>query len=293
MGRKESDLQKAEMFYLKAHELNPNHLDVMYYLFALYGRSTPVNFIKRHSLLKKIEKIVRTETDIYMINVRWAMHYGGLGDFDKESFHVAIMDSIDPNSSNVVPALRLLLSGNADLAIEEVEKRFPAENQTRNVLLGQYHYYAGKYEAAKTYFQKWEELVLDEGNDTFASISEWHRYGQVLFILGEEDRGKEYMMRQIRTNKRRIERGSVNALYELSGIYSFLNMKDSSFYYLDLLADNPLAIGFNWMIRDAKIDPQFDNIRSDQKFKDFIQSLEDKKAAIREEIYQLEAEGKL
>jgi hypothetical protein len=87
-----------------------------------------------------------------------------------------------------------------------------------------------------------------------------------------------------------LGRESANANYDLAGLYAFLGQKEKAWQYLRAFDEEGVwGFGSPYFIQ---VDPLFENLRNDPKFKQMLQRVFAEKAKLQEQIRQWETEGK-
>jgi tetratricopeptide (TPR) repeat protein len=203
-----------------------------------------------------------------------------------EEKYMNICDSIKPNAPTFYYPWYYVRTGDINRALEEVNKRFPTENQFKLAYVGDLFLWNGEYDSAVQYFQKWEKIVNTENPDNWFSISDWHRYGQALVGVGDIENGRNYMRKQITINRERIrlKRDPQTAMYDLAGIYSFLEEPDSAFYWLNEFDKDDLGSKLRSIETFILVDPQFDNIRGNPRFIEMLRKVNANKMEIRDQL---------
>ena len=79
-------------------------------------------------------------------------------------------------------------------------------------------------------------------------------------------------------------------LVDLSGIYAFQGDKIEALRYLAEYAEKGFTLGMHDFIL---IDPFFESIRDDPKFKAIVKQAQDEKAALRAQVREMEERGEL
>lgn len=270
---------QAEKSWQKALDINPNNYDALYAIADLYltGKFDLVEGIR---MLKEIEYRTVDAHELSTIYLKLSQCYSRIMDLDMEWYYLEKCNHLDENVPNLAIPWFYLRTGKSEKALAELSKRFPAKgNQFQLVLHGLYHTFDGQFREAINYYEQWENLLNVQSEDNWYSINDWHRYGQALVKVGGDSLGSGLIRRQIAINKQRIKRGHFDALYDTAGSYSFLNMADSAYYYLDKFYENDGLLK-GWGIGSfILVDYQFDNIRSDARF---IHKFEAAKAKMRE-----------
>jgi TolB-like protein/Tfp pilus assembly protein PilF len=265
-----NQIELAKKDYEKVLELNPNKIDVLYLQATLY-RNFEYDFIKSFQTLQKIDKRVNSVDERYRLYQNYNNIYAFLGNSKMQEYYLDKMMELKP-----FPLIDMwwfyTYCKRHDDAISYVLKYFPKDNQTKTSILGASYYQNGENEKALEYYEKLNKQLETEDFNSTSSMRDSHRYGYVLISLGQEEKGMEMIQRQIEINKKiaRLERGQVGLLYDLAGIYSYLGEKEKANYWMKEFENNNGWLRFSALISFVKIDLQFDSVRDDQQFKDWV-----------------------
>lgn len=279
--REEHEPDLAEKNFLKALDINPNNLEALKELAGLY-QDEKFDIIKSIRLLKEIEYRTVSETELYTIYAGLSNAYRRIMDHDMERYYVekciAINDSLPDRN---IPMF-YLTNGQKAKALTELKKRFPnPDNQLKLGLYGVYHYMTGQFEEAVKYYEEWEKLLDIQSPDNDLSFTDWHRYGQSLVKIGQDSLGIALVRKQLSINRQLLEMGHYYKVYDIAGIYSFLNMPDSAYYYMPNLSEAWIRGGTGYFML---IDHQFDNYRADKRFRQLSETAKLKMREIRKQV---------
>lgn len=285
---------EAEKYWLKALEKNPNNLQALKSIADLY-MGEKLDITKGVRLLKEIEYRTIDEEELYEIYFNLSRAYSKIMDLKMEWHYLEKCMKLDNSASDLAVPWYYLRTGQPEKALAELNKRYPNKNnQFQLVLHGLYNNFNGKFSEAIKYYEQWENLLDFQSEDNWFSINDWHRYGQALVSIGEKHRGLELMRRQISINKQRIKNNpsGLESYYDMAGIYSFMNMPDSAHFYLKTFQE---AGGFlkGWGLGSfIRVDYQFDNIRSDEKFTKIFEAEKARMHEIRSRVSSVDPEAR-
>jgi hypothetical protein len=104
--------------------------------------------------------------------------------------------------------------------------------------------------------------------------------------VGDIENGRNYMRKQITINRERVrlKRDPQTAMYDLAGIYSFLEEPDSAFYWLNEFDKDDLGSKLRSIETFILVDPQFDNIRGNPRFIEMLRKVNANKMEIRDQL---------
>jgi len=277
---------EAERSYLKALEINPNNIEALNALSILY-RDKKFDIIESIRLLKELEYRTSDREELYSIYANLSGCYSQIMDREMTFFYIEKCLAINDSSGREGLIPYYINIGEPEKALEEWKKLYP-EPDTQ-FLLGVYgtlHCQAGRFKEAVKYYEQWARLIDIQGEDNWLSYVDWHRYGQALVKTGQDSLGVTLMRKQLSTFKQLSKQG-VPSGYDVPGIYSFLNMPDSAFYYLEGMfkGDNLIRSGQgNFML----VDYQYDNIRNDKRFTEGFEIARAKMREIRKQLHTVD-----
>ena len=148
----------------------------------------------------------------------------------------------------------------------------------------------GQFEEALTFYRQWEKLLETQTEDNWFSNNDWHRYGQALVKTGKDSMGRALIRKQISINRYLMENDHFYPLYDTAGIYAFMNMPDSAYYFLDKLHDSDGLLRGPGTGNFILVDFQYDNIRSDKKFIEGLAAAKEKMREIRRQVAAIDPE---
>lgn len=269
--------------YEKLLELAPNRKEERG--LQLFGYLYYLDFTESIKTIKEMEKSAKSEDELWYLYNDYVSFYGKIDDHAMQAYYYNKLSNIRTTSSTGLWWL-YLRTKKFEKAIAYIHDNYPNNNQTRNLLLGASYAHNGEFKKALEYYEKWYDLVKKEDFDNDISVRDSHRYGQVLIISGEEEKGLEMIQRQIEINEKLIEMGrdDVGHIYDLVGIYSFLNQKEKSFYWMEKFDQKKGWLKFGGLNSLVRFDYQFDNIRDEPKFIAWVDRGGKKLATIRKEV---------
>jgi len=153
--------------------------------------------------------------------------------------------------------------------------------------------YLGEFEQAEQYYKQWQ---------TTSSPDPWldqynYLIGYVYHRLGRTQEAEKIFDEQIKKIKFQLNKGQKDGwgnlpnylLVNLSGIYAFQG-DNEALRYLAEYAEKGFTLGMHDFIL---IDPFFESIRDDPKFKAIVKQAQDEKAALRAQVREMEERGEL
>jgi TolB-like protein/lipopolysaccharide biosynthesis regulator YciM len=278
-----NQVKLAEESYKKALELNPNNIEALYIQHEL--TRDELDFINAIKILQKIEKRVSSIDELWKLYNEYSRFYDLIGDLEMSEYYLKKCITLKPNT--VVYFWWLYQCTNRfDEAISYILKYVPVNNQHKNVTLAGSYYFKGDIDKALEFYEKWNDLIMNENFNLGVSTRDSHRYGQVLILSGQKEKGLEMMQRQIELNEKlfELERADLGHIYDLAGIYSFLGQKEKAFYWMERFEKENGWLSHGSLTLFVKNDPQFDAIRHEKQFKDWVSRGEKKLEGIRKEI---------
>jgi len=138
----------------------------------------------------------------------------------------------------------------------------------------------GDFEKAEQYFDQWQNSGLR------------YEIGYVYHHLGKTEEADKVFTEAIKRFKSAVyrENRNIRTNLHLSRIYAFQGDKKLALKYLAEYAKR----GFTWGWHDfILIDPFFESLRGDPEFKAIVKQAQEEKAALREQVRDLEERGEL
>jgi adenylate cyclase len=284
------ELDKAEFDLKKAIELNPNHVEAIRHLafFTAYHRR---DYPKALKMLKRAEGIDRSPGELSRAYLTRSSLYSSIGAWDKYLEYRKKANKIN-SSITVITNNYLIFQGNFQQSIELLNKSKNPNSQSVLYALALNYLILGKFDESLRYFEKWKQSIEEEGEITSSTITEWHRYGEVLVGVGREKEGFRIMRGQLARNDTiRNLRVTVGLLYDNVGICSFLGEKRRAYEYLKQFDGSRRR--WDELIYAVQFDPLFDNIRNDEEFIKITARVFEEHKRIRDELNILESLGEI
>jgi TolB-like protein/Tfp pilus assembly protein PilF len=144
----------------------------------------------------------------------------------------------------------------------------------------------GEYEQAEEYYLQWVERA--QATIFYNSIN--YEIGLVYFQLGRKNEAKEIFTREAQRLESELNENSHNTLLHLARISAFQGDHLKSIKYLTDYANKGFINGGHDFIL---IDPFFESLRDDPEFKAIVKNAQEEKAALREQVRQMEERGEL
>ena len=255
--------QNALDDFSRVLELNPNNAYAA--MFKAYLLENPT---ARLLSLKKAESLEMGEgkQEIYQL---MALIYGQYAFYDKVEEY--LFKSLEARkNTNAFGGL---------LWFNTVQGKFEQANQyaRENYLISPDTYqanigyaitfdYLGRFEEADPYWEIGMKLMHEENASL---LNETQRYAYHLWHMGQKDkaitefrRQEEYCLQMLEIN-----RYGAAANYDLAGVYAFLGEKEKTYTYLETSE----IMGGNLLADFMQVDPLFDSIRGEKRFKEIAQ----------------------
>ncbi len=278
------NIEFAKKDYEKLLELAPN---IKYELeLQLYGYLTQyLDFIQSIKIIKEMEKNARSDDDFLNLYNNYASLYRKLDDPDMEAYYYNKLTKLTdkPNMSIWWLYFR---TQKFEKAISYVLENYPKNNQTRNILIANTYENKGESNKAFEYYKKWYDQVEEEGINNDLSNRDFHRYGQILILYGKKEKGMKLIQKQVKINEKLIQlgQGDVGLIYDLVGIYSFLGQNEKAYFWMEKFDQDNGWLKFAGLNSFVQFDTQFDNIRSEKQFKNWVSRGEKQLEKIRKEV---------
>ncbi len=268
----------------KASELNPNDVQSIYDQVQIY-RDLQIDYLNAVQLLDRARERAITPDDRWQLHLQYSFVFSEIGDLSREESALQICTSLKPK----IPVgfwWYYMRTAQFDQAIEYVLKMYPEDNQFRNTLLAEPYLNKGDYQTAIGYYENLENQIREQSEDNLVSNRDWHRYGQALYLNGDQERGLELMNRQIEINMKKMELGRdrLSAIYDLAGIYSFLGERSLAYDMFSQLEAEDGFMRWGSLEQFIQVDFQFDSIRGDARFQGLLARIIRRKESIREAV---------
>lgn len=283
-----SEPQKAKLNLEKAISRDPNNIRALNLLSYIYKEER--NFEKGIPLAIKVARLSPTGGDgtpEEFIRIGNLLFEGGYFDLAEQAWHKhTILYPDDFNGHESIIFLKLLEGKYEEakrILSEHLEKPIDLNNIDDINGIDNYawlYYLTRQYDKAQRYYlavEKLDSLGFEEGIHTHIYK---HRLAHIYKIKGETTKAeklfKEHLAQLEQTVKE--EKSRFGLEYDLAGAYAFLGDKEKSYYWLDKLPYNMLTTIF------IQIDPMFDSIRNEARFKKVIERQYADREAIRKVI---------
>lgn len=274
----------ARKEFEKSLELAPNKRDALFIQFFIIMQGD-LDFLRSVRILKKIERISISDDELIELYGAYVDFYYMLDHHEKEEYYRRKLNFLDVENELTTWWLELR-KGRIDEAINVAEKKYPENNQTRNAILGNLYYFKGDIEKALEYLEEWYGLIKKESVQDYFSSRHLHRYGQVLILSGQEEKGLKMVKIHIENLEKldKINQSDMGHIYDLIGIYSVLKQKEKAHFWMEKFDSEKGWLQWGSLYSFSQIDPQFNNIRDDQRFKDWVGNGERQLDSIRNEV---------
>jgi len=285
----------------KALEISPNNTQALNTLANLYGEEN--NLEKQIELsLKALSLDPRNNSSQESQSSQEVMlDLAGIydnADMDKEALDLRLKAlKLYPNSPRTHTNLgwHYRTRGMHDKAIDH-RLRFAEllgeENLTHDYLdgLGFEYFLAGKYEEAEYYYRKLQSRI-DSGIVENPDLHIFrHRLAVILNETGRKDEARKMFDMHIQKCMDEHKVGVIlrmNQVYDLAGIYAYLGEKEKAYEWLDKLEYR------TYLHKFLRIDPLYNNLREEDRFKKKIAEGEEQVRRMRNKIESMKVEGKL
>ena len=157
--------------------------------------------------------------------------------------------------------------------------------------------YLGEFEQAEQYYKQWQTT---SSPDPWSWLDNIYNYqiGYVYHHLGRIEEADKIFIEQIQKLESELENGQGgfwgglpnNLLIHLSRIHAFQGNKNEAIKYLTEYAEQGFYGGWHDFIL---IDPFFESLQDDPKFKAIVKQAQEEKAAIRAQVREMVARGEL
>ena len=269
--------------FKRALEINPNYVDAMILLGSL-SKDMNGNLVTALPQMHRAIQLGRGPELAY--NLRWlGGTYFEIGLFDKGEEFVSNAVRLDKDSSFLflIKSWRELINHNYQSALWLASKAYQWDSsnvdnvdQKAWVLT-----LLGRYQEALGTWQSWIN-----NNDTSILWSR-HRVGYLYWVLGDKKKAHANFNRMIEIGEEHIKLNSPYAQfkfahYDLAGVYAFLGEKKKANQYLEEVSKRLLF--HSWMIALIKVDPLFEKIREEDRFRKIVLQMEQKSNAERNRV---------
>lgn len=290
-----SRIEKAKRDLTSCLILSPNNIEALNLQMEI-GRFIDLDFKEAVVIGSEIEKRVNSPSDTWDLYYNlWSMCFQVNSLDYMELFAVKLENTLPNRFSGKYWVLER--QGRMDEAWDNLQSEFTEDNQFGLLIKGEHFLHQNMFEKSLQYYERWYELVSQESEDNWLSVNDWHRFGQALFGVGQTDRGREMLEKQIEINSRKVALNrtgfsGLSPYYDLAGIYSFLGNKEEAYRWLDEFGERKGWIRLGLLFHVQR-DHLFDNLRSDQRFQELLARIELREAQYRKQMEESLRNSKL
>jgi TolB-like protein/tetratricopeptide (TPR) repeat protein len=178
--------------------------------------------------------------------------------------------------------------GRFDEALPYAKAGYAIDTTDRDatLILGRAYLDLGQYKRAYPYYARYFSELENSG---ILDVNDMNRMGYVLWMLGKKEEAQQYFHEMIAQSKRHIRMNTIigrqGASYDIAGVYAFLGEKDSAYHYLEMFKEtNYQSAYIITMLKE--LDPLFEPIRQEERFRQLADQMEAKYQAERERVRQ-------
>ncbi len=264
--------QKAIDDLLKAISVSPNN-SVGYTWLGLIDYHYR-DYINALINLRKAEKLERSDENLTTIYYWYCATYISVGDFKEVELYINKVKELDVMFSGMeswIPTIQ-----------GKWEEVLAVNEKSRDALLA-----LGRIQEA-------EDIIRSNVNFSDPDINNAHRVGIIFWMNGNKEEAMRFFNMQIEFCNESIMNkdpyGTGDAAYDLAGVYATLGNKEEAYKWLREYE----KLGFrDGMHKYIKVDMMFDNLRSDEEFKQIVKRANDKADEIRARINEMEEREEL
>lgn len=285
----QSQFALAEQNFRRTLELQPNNhycktnlAFLVYYINGDYAEG--LNLFKEVATIPKVDNL----QEVYE---KLAMLYLDVGDFENAESYFRKAKDIDPQSGGLGWAFHAQgkIEEFKDF-YEELLQTFPnLNNQIPNLALGYMH--LGDYNKSLEIWKPFIDDLDKQGGEHYLNRIR-NRYGLTLWLAGRKQEAlkqfelsNQYLNRSVQLDRLLASGGA--AQYDLAGNAAFLGKNEEAYRWLDEFG----KYGWKWgSIHFINVDPLFNNIRNESKFKSIINKVLLKKKKINNDLAAGEVE---
>ena len=277
------EVEKARIDFLKSIDLNPNNPMAFGGMMQIHYWDQ--EFIKALESAQEFFRRVKTPVSRSSMDGYYLSLFQKLGLLD---FVQHYYDEMEARGERTIRWWFHILKGEFEKSIQSVENYWDADTQTKLLGLAASYLFKRDYSKSIEYYKKWEEMMRTQPVDSWLSTNDLHRYGQAL--MGTGDTAKAFLMfdRQKEIYQRKLELRRpdyYSVMYDLAGIESYLGNWKQAYYWLDRLEnENGFLRGRISFDLFIEVDPLFDPIRNQPKFKGIVSRLKEEKEKIRQQV---------
>ncbi len=285
--RNAGDLEKAVEDLNVAIKINPNNALAYRYLGTIY-------FIKREYVnaltnLKKAEKLERGN-ELTQLFSDIGQVYISVGDFEMGEKYFGESIRLQPNFIEGYQSLiwAEIRQGKYEDALRLASRlnSLYSDNTASLGIMAEVLSNLERYQEAEDYYRKWLSKSNELGEDR---IFNRHRFALILWMNGKKEEAAILFNKHIEVCKKSIESGGLYGkslgAYDLAGIHAFLGDKNEAYHWLKKYESDGFIWGYHQYIF---IDQLFENLLDDPEFKTIMQRVHAQKAAVRNQIQEME-----
>jgi serine/threonine protein kinase/tetratricopeptide (TPR) repeat protein len=274
-------LPKALERYQRALEINPNYAAAVGNIGAVYGVLG-----ENAEAFRWLKRTMALSPTIYNAQYTIAIIYINIGDYAKAErwLHRVLEIAPDFLTAELDLILVNVLRTNDPHALEQHKK---ASSQYPDDIgglaqAGRIALYLGRDAQAKEYFEKVAELAPGSHKARYANI----RLGYLLSKAGEKDEARKRLSVSLASLEDELGQGSTDpfVLHDIAVIHAVQGEKKEACEWLQKAID----AGYLRLPWPPAMDPLFDNLRDDARFKEMMAQLQTKVDKIRKEIEAME-----
>ncbi len=150
--------------------------------------------------IKEIEKNAKSDDDFLNLYNNYTNFYGRLDDHDMQAYYFNKLAKFT-DKPDISLWWLYFRTQKFEKAISYIHENYPKNNQTKNVLLASSYFHSEELNKALDYYKKWYDQVLKEGDNNGMSSRDFGRYGQVLVLTGQKEKGLQLIQQQIENNE--------------------------------------------------------------------------------------------
>jgi len=279
-----NEKDKAKKDLEKALDLDPNNTKTLGTLSSLY--KSDGRFIEDLKIFDRMNKRPETKEDTLRVYANYRYYYAFLDDYKSEQYYLDKIAKMRPGFSNTQVWL-YNRTQQWEKAVDHIEKNWPENNQQKNAWLA-VHYLRlpEKNKEALKYFGDWQKQVKVEGFINWLSPRIHHRYGQALIRDGQNEKGINMIKKQIEVYDQLISlnRADQWVYYDLVAAYAMLGQYDKAYESMDKFEQLKGWIMWAGMVDMVNHDIQFDTLRQDPRFHEWVKGGEKQLAELQKQI---------
>ena len=290
--RNTGQLEKAIDDFEKAIDINRNNALAYRYLGTTYFNKR--DYIEALKNLKKAEKLERGN-ELTQLYSDIGQVYVSIGEFKKAEDYFKESLQLQPN---FIEGYRNMIwagirQGKFEDAYDYANRLLSLypDNTASISIMAETLANLGKYKEAEEYYKKWLLKSKESGEN---GIFNRHRFALILWMNGKKEEARKLFYKHIEACENSIRSGGLYgkslAAYDLAGIYAFFGEKKEAYNWLRKYEKDGFIWGYHQYIL---IDPLFENLRGDPEFKAIVKKAQEKKAAIRARMQEMEERGEL